>query len=378
MTSADGRSLNESSSDCEERAAETFVRRRFGPWTTADQNAFEAQLASDPAYADATRRVEESWQATGDHATSAELMLFREQAIARARRANARRWLRAGHTGGRGWRIAASIAVAITVLATALQLSPWGYRPGVYRTGFGEQRTIELQDHSRIALDARTRLRVRLSDDARVVELEEGQAQFSVAKDPARPFKVVAGDRTIIAVGTVFTVEYVDHEVDVAMLEGRVAVLQNSLLHTADVSSNRGADSSGVASRARAPARPVNQISPEARRGTDGIIELAAGEALQVRQDGRTTFVPKADLEAATAWRQGKVIFRSEPLREAVRRVNRYSRTRLVVDDPALAELKLSGVFESGDTQAFAEAVQSYLPVVADTSESGTIHLRTR
>jgi len=51
---------------------------------------------------------------------------------------------------------------------------------------------------------------------------------------------------------------------------------------------------------------------------------------------------------------------------------------RGAVDDPALAELKLSGVFESGDTQAFAEAVQSYLPVVADTSESGTIHLRTR
>jgi len=39
--------------------------------------------------------------------------------------------------------------------------------------------------------------------------------------------------------------------------------------------------------------------------------------------------------------------------------------------------MKVSGVFESGDAQAFAEAMQAYLPVVADSSRS-TIHLRMK
>jgi transmembrane sensor len=97
-----------------------------------------------------------------------------------------------------------------------------------------------------------------------------------------------------------------------------------------------------------------------------------------VRADGAATVVPKADIEAATAWRQGKVIFRDQTLAEAVHRLNRYSRQQVVVDDPALAQMKVSGVFDSGDAQAFAEAMQAYLPVAADFSGSSVIHLRMK
>ena len=61
--------------------------------------------------------------------------------------------------------------------------------------------------------------------DARIIELKQGQAQFSVAKDPTRPFKVLVGDRTIVALGTVFTVDFTDRKIHVAMVEGRVAVV---------------------------------------------------------------------------------------------------------------------------------------------------------
>ena len=222
-------------------------------------------------------------------------------------------------------------------------MSPYGYEPGSYKTGLGEQKVVELSDHSHIALDARTRLRVRFSADARIVELLEGQAQFSVAKDPARPFKVEAGPKTIVAVGTVFDVEYVDSQVHVAMVEGKVAVLSQ------DQSGSTVAR--GASSKLSGPS-----------------IELRAGEALAVRADGASTVLPKADIEAATAWREGKVIFRDQTLAEAVHRLNRYSRQQVIIDDPALAQMKVSGVFESGDSQAFAEAMQAYFPVVADSS----------
>jgi transmembrane sensor len=338
------------SSDLHDQAADMILRRRDASWDAADQHALDARLASDPKFAKACRQTEESWDGVGRHATSPELLALREQAIARARQASARRWSLPGARSRNLGRWAAAAAILIAC-GTLWRISPYGYEPGFYKTGLGEQKVVELSDHSHITLDARTQLRVRFSADARIVQLLEGQAQFAVAKDPARPFKVEAGSKTIIAVGTVFDVEYVDSQVHVAMVEGKVAVLSR--------------DPSGSAVTPEGSSKSSNPSS----------IELSAGEALAVRADGTSTVLPKADIEAATAWRQGKVIFRDQTLAEAVHRLNRYSRQQVIVDDPALAQMKVSGVFDSGDAQAFAEAMQAYLPVVADSSQS-TIHLR--
>lgn len=340
------------SSDLYDQASELFLRRRESTWGPADQVALDARLASDPKFAQVFRRAQESWDSVGRHASTPELLALREHAIARARQASARRWsLPGARLAYLGKWAAAAILI---VCATVWQLSPYGYEPGLYKTGFGEQKVVELSDHSHIALDARTRLRVRFSADARIVQLLEGQAQFSVAKDPARPFKVQAGSKTIVAVGTVFDVEYVDRQVHVAMVEGKVAVLSQ--------------DQSGSAVAQEGGSKANNPAS----------IELSAGEALAIRADGASTVSPKADIEAATAWRQGKVIFRDQTLAEAVHRLNRYSRQQVIIDDPALAQMKVSGVFDAGDAQAFAEAMQAYLPVAADFVQSSTIHLRMK
>jgi transmembrane sensor len=321
----------------EDEAASVFVQRLQGEWSEADQAALEARLERDPAYADAYRRVQESWSALDSYAETPEIIARREKSLVYARRANARRWLTTPFSATR--RRAAAVAAGLAaLLIAAWQISPYGYRPGLYDTGMGEQRLVDLEDHSRIALDAKTRLRVRYTQDARLVELQEGQAQFYVARDPARPFKVRVGNRTIVALGTVFTVEYVEQNVRVAMMEGRVAV---------------GAEQS------RAEGAPI---------------VLAAGEELRVASNGRTT-VAKADLESATAWREGKVIFRGERMDEAVRRLNRYSRLQIQIDGEALAEREISGVFEAGDTKGFVGAVQRYYPVTTEYIGTGTVRL---
>jgi transmembrane sensor len=348
-------SINEGdSSDPEDQAASAFVRQQLRGGTNDDET-LESRRAEEPDFADAYRRVEQSWVAVGTHSAAPEIMALRERAIARARRANARRWLLSGGGHSRRWQMAAAVAAVSLFLGIALQRWHIADGDGWYRTAYGEQRVVELPDHSRITLDARTRLHVRFTDDVRSVQLLEGQAQFSVAKDPARPFKVEAGGRTIVAVGTVFNVEYVDRQVDVAMVEGRVAVLEQS-------------------SAVLPP--PVNSMIPKDKGSP--IIELNAGEALRVYADGRSTVLPKADIEAATAWRQGKLIFRAETLAEAVRRLNHYSSRQLIVDDAALAKMSISGVFDSGDVQAFADAVQSYLPVFVRYSNEGAIHIKLK
>lgn len=322
----------------EQQAAEEFLCRR----SSFAGATLPREVSDDPIIEDARGRVERAWRAVGDHASSPEMMSLREQALARARQAHARRWFVPANISRRV-SVAASLAAVAIVSGIAWFVSPYGPMADSYRTGIGEQRVVELEDHSKVTLDAKTKLRVRFSRDARVVELANGQAQFSVAKDTTRPFKVIAGDHSIVALGTVFTVEYLDDEVNVAMLEGRVAI-------------------SGGRGRGPSVAEPK-------------VLELSAGEALQVSAAGKVTVTPKADLSAATAWRQGKVIFHDEPLAAAARRINRYSNVQLRVEGEELENVSVSGVFEAGDTRAFAQAVQSYLPVIADYSDPDTIRL---
>jgi transmembrane sensor len=258
---------------------------------------------------------------------------LREQAIARARRANQQRWSNPWSVLQRWRALAAGIAAIAITAGGVWQVSPYGFRPGVSKTGIGEQRTLELSDHTRVALDSSTRIRTTMTAEARTVEITQGQAQFFVAHEVARPFKVIAGGHTIVALGTVFTVEYDAHFVRVDMMEGRVAV-----------------------------------VAPDA-------IELTAGEEARFSPDGRAIVTPKADIEAATAWRGGKVIFRAERLGDAVQRLNRYSHVQLQIHDAGLADLRVSGVFEAGDNRGFADAMTAYLPVLADYSQGDVIKL---
>jgi len=340
----------EASENPGELASRIFVQRCHDEWTAADQADLERRLGGDAAFAEQYRLAETSAAALRAAADVPEMMRFRELAFAHARRSGARRWL--GPRASR-WRWLTGAAAGFAALVIAWQLSPWGYQRGQYHTGIGEQRILELEDHSRVALDAKTRVAIHYTDESRTIELIEGQAQFSVAKDPARPFRVEAGGHTIVALGTVFTVELTDDKFHIAMVHGRVAVVDSS------------ADAAPVA------ARPFKVSDPKT-------VELIAGEELKIDRDGHSTVVVDADLEAATAWRKGKVVFRTERLADAVQRMNRYSRLQLEIDDPALANETVSGVFEAGDTQGFIAGVQLALPVAANYQDSNTVRLSLR
>jgi transmembrane sensor len=349
----------------EEVASEDFLRRVQGNWSAEDQNLLENRLLVDKSYAEAWLRIREAWMDLERYAEAPEIMAYRAEAILYVRRAGAFRRLRVTSYVPLRSPTVIAIAALLTILIGVWQLSSYSYRRDQYITGIGEQRTVLLPDHSRIALDAATRIEVRYSSDTRSVALLSGQAQFFVAKDPARPFKVQAGDRIVVAVGTVFTVEYMDRQMHVAMMEGKVAVVDEPV--GVSISPKQGG---ATAERANA--------AVTADRGAS-TIELGAGEELLVRADGRSVVTVKADIEAALAWREGKVIFRSEPLGEAARRLNRYSRLQVNIVGESLAATRISGVFEAGDTTGFLQALQRYLPKVSfESPDSNTVLLRER
>ncbi len=330
------------------RAALIFLRRQSGNWSALDQADFDS-WTRDPECAEAYRRVSYAWGAVGEHATAPELMVKREQALARVRRAGMGRWINRQQMPYIRW---AAAVLLVIIVGFAGNLFPDRVTEAAYKTAIGEQRLVELNDGSRIALDAQTEMRVRLSGDSRVVELVGGQAQFMVAPDARRPFRVEAGTHTITAVGTSFNVEYLDSQVGVGMVEGKVTVTVGTPART-----NRYAEQGDGA--------------VGASRTTD----LVAGETLRISADGEEELLREVDVDAIVAWRQGKIILKDSSLIDAVGRLNRYSHLQMVVSDPALGAMRINGVFESGDTRAFVEAVQSYLPVKVEQEGADLLRL---
>lgn len=327
------------SDDRLEQATQWFLRVRSEDARVEDLPELKRWIDSDPRNELAYRRVAAAWTGIGAHAAAPEIMVARRNALDDAHRAASGRW------SVRGWfsrHVALAASICVALLGTALYLY---LQQGVYSTGIGEQRALRLDDGSVVTLDAKSRVRVAYTDGVRLLMLERGRARFDVARDPVRPFRVRAGDQTIVAHGTQFNVERVADTVLVTLLEGRIAV-------------------TGIATAS--PSAPAEKVI------ATPVVELTAGQALQVRADGRATMVPKIDVEQATAWQSGKLFFDNEPLASAAERVSRYSKLQIDVS-PSVANLEVSGVFTAGDADAFVEAISTYFPVRSERTGASRI-----
>lgn len=196
---------------------------------------------------------------------------------------------------------------------------------GVIETRVGEQRVVQLADGSNVKLDTDTRIRVRFVREERRIELDRGQALFQVAHAEGQPFVVAVAGMEVTAVGTVFDVRRRGAVVGVTLVAGVVEVA------------------------APDPALP-------ARR-------MAAGQQAEVTRGGVETWA--VDTAVETSWSTGRLIFTDVPLETAVSEVNRYLTARLEIDDPAIRRVAVSGVFRTGDRDAFVAASSDVLGLQA-------------
>ncbi|HFL6945148.1 TPA: FecR family protein, partial [Stenotrophomonas maltophilia] len=195
---------------------------------------------------------------------------------------------------------------------------------------------LTLTDGSVVTLDAGTALRARFGWRHRELDLERGRLQLQVA--PSRKaLQLRAGSSTIRDIGTTFQVERLqDGLVEVALLEGAVEV------------------SSGVAQHTLAP-----------------------GQQLQVLPSGRIQPGPAlSSTAAAEGWLHGQLVFDATPLSIVVERMNRYGRTPLVIADPEITDLAVSGTFRAGDAQELLSALELGWSVAGQTRPDGALELR--
>ncbi len=293
--------------------AAAWIARLQSPDCNSETEAALAEwLEADAAHRRAFDRATEVWGMI----PAAALRRPAEAApAARVRPARARRFVPPA-TPRWGPALAACLLVLLMV-GGALLLG----RPGGFTTAVGEQQMATLDDGTRITLNTDTQLHVRYAEDLRSVALERGEAMFEVAPNPRRPFVVTAGGTRVRALGTSFIVRRTRDDVVVTLIQGKVSVTDS-------------------VPRARAPSKAI----------------LAPGERLTVSDDAGL-LIDRPSIEAATAWRRGQAIFSDTPLSTAVAELNRYGGPHVMLGDPRLASLRVSGVFATNDTVEFATAI---------------------
>ena len=245
------------------------------------------------------------------------------------------------------WQWAAAATVILTVVAGVWYSTlP---QAGIYTTGLGEQRRLVLGDGSVIDMNTQSKLTVRLSEKLRSIDLIEGEALFTVARDTERPFVVASEHATVRALGTQFNVHKRDGEVLVTVLEGRVAVERK-----------RAANQSGA----------VGSLAA-------GPVELGAGDAAEVLPAAPIRTQAKVNTEQTVAWTERRLIFENEPLFAVVAEFNRYNPRQLVIEDDALGEERISAVFDADKPDALVRFLEQNAGIVVHESQTQLI-LRTR
>ncbi len=224
--------------------------------------------------------------------------------------------------------------------------------PQTFATAVGERSTVPLDDGSTVSLNTQSRITVHYHQFQRQVTLLAGQALFEVAKDPRRPFVVYAGNQRITATGTAFDVRLDADQVRVTLVEGRVAV--DSAVQVQD----------------------LRQSAPPA--SATARTELEPGEQLVASAGVVTPEVRHTNVEHVTSWREGRVVFEDAPLSEAIAEINRYSTTQILLTDAAMGELRVNGLFRTGQVSTFVNALQEYFPIDARPAAEEKILLEWR
>jgi len=333
-------------------AADWFVRLQSTEVSLEETLAWQAWLQEDPANAAAFARIEEISQALRDVPAPAAVPVALlehdcydasipigdwKPRLGDSKPRRAQRW---------PW---ATLSVAACFALFAFVFAVWKMpaESNAFETEIGENRSVTLGDGSIISLGGDTRIEIALSENVRAIELIKGEALFKVAKDSARPFKVRAGDATIIAVGTEFNVERDSDRAVVSVTEGRVVV------------------------------KPVVGLLPLLHGFKPKLrsVHVDAGEQTTAGSAGIEE--PTKMEDPATGWQIGHLAFRLQPLRYVLEDVNRYAHKPIVLESEGMGSLVITGTVERENIGGWVKSLEHAFDLQA-TEEADQIILRAR
>lgn len=206
---------------------------------------------------------------------------------------------------------------------TAQSSEPLPSPPAPICEAMGHHESISLPDgSSQLELNSGACITMEFHGTTRIVRLLSGEAIFQVIPDPRRPFRVETGPISIVDIGTKFDVYRTELSTRVSVSEGAVQIPSGD----ANVQ----------------PLRALQQVD-------------IPDDTVQHRVRRPITL---GDFDRMTAWVHGDIELEQQTLREAMTEFARYQPIHFDFADPAIAEVKVSGVFPVTGVESFLRTLK--------------------
>ncbi|ROM56600.1 sensor protein [Pseudomonas canadensis] len=291
-------------------ATRWYVLLRSGQATAGDWQRYEQWRAADPRHDALCRQLESRlgmFQVPQAQGVSGKVV---QQALEAS--SSRRHVLQVALAG-------AGVAVGAALLAKPLGV-PLTELTADIRTGTGERRAVTLDDGSELLLNAQSAADIQFDPQRRLIRLREGELLAKVASDRIRPFLIQTDQTRLRAYGNRFQVREREGMGQVIALNGAVEI--------------------------------------DGQNGER--LQLAAGH--EVHYD-RAGFGPvQASSSGATAWVDGFLQVRDRPLAEVIDALRPYHNGVLRLD-PAVAGLRVSGLYRLDNPQQILDTLARTLPI---------------
>jgi len=215
-----------------------------------------------------------------------------------------------------------------------------------------------LPDGSLVRLNVGAEVREQFTSTLRSIELTRGEAHFTVTKDPARPFVVLAKGVEVYAVGTAFNVRLDADAVDVVVTEGKVKVT--------------APQPNSVATPVSATAKIILAEPSYVIAGQRAVVNLAAAITQSIVT---VSEVPALQLAEALAWREPLLRLGGATLAELMVEFERQTGRRMVLVDPVLSDLRVGGRFHSDDLDGFIRILEQNYGLKSEHATDGSLLL---
>lgn len=210
-----------------------------------------------------------------------------------------------------------------------------------FETTVAEHRTVKLEDGSVMVLGAKTNISVRYDEAIRFITLHQGEAYFEVHKDKERPFVVVAGQRSIRAIGTAFNINMGAKKVSVTVVEGLVRIEP-----VVERETNR---------RIRSIEQGMSNVQV--------VTNVSGGHGVVYDSTGVMENLPERETETAISWQGGRLVFVDKPLDSVIADINRYSSREIVISDDELDDLRYTGTVFQSEISGWLQGLDKAFPI---------------
>lgn len=306
-----------------EEAAEWIVRLNDADATERDFAEWQAWMTQDSSHAAVFQDLQDTWRRSASVA-----QICMPETAARSDEFTAIPFLsrlreRVGVRAFLSLAAAAVLAIALTIF-----LRPTSQ---TLQTATTELRSLKLADGTRVSLGPETRLDIAFSRHKRLIDMRGGEAYFDIAPAPDKPFSVRTSAGLVTALGTAFSIRSDADRLAVSVTEGSVQITSSSL--------------------------------PRAAEGERKDARVIAAGQKYVRAGAHAQTTTLSSLASATAWQERRLEYQAEPLSAVVADINRYSRIKVRIGDPALGNLRYTGTVFPDTLDAWLMSIQGVFPL---------------